>query len=366
MSIERELPNAGARVPPEPAAGDVNASSFPERGLSEADTASLADAAAFRKEVAERCEPVVLRGLCADWPVVSAAGRSIADLAAYLLRFDAGRTGQAFIGAPAIDGRYFYGDGPDGFNFSRETLGLAEALERIVQAASRPDAPTVYVGSLPAADYLPGFAAENSLAIVPAAVQPRVWLGNASRVACHYDTYDNLACAVAGRRRFTLYPPDAIGDLYVGPIDHTMAGQPVSLAADSEPGDPRYPRFAAARARALIVDLEPGDGLYLPKLWWHQVEALDPVNLLVNYWWDGFAAGPDAPYLTMMLAMIAVAERPEAERLAWRAFFDHYVFRPQGHPLAHLPAERHGILGPLADGAYGRIRAMIMRLLRGA
>ncbi|WP_235522710.1 cupin-like domain-containing protein, partial [Caulobacter sp. Root342] len=184
-------------------------------------------------------------------------------------------------------------------------------------------------------------------------------------VACHYDTYDNLACVVAGRRRFTLFPPQAIADLYVGPIDHTLAGQPTSLAASAAPGDPRYPRFPAAAAEARVVELEAGDALYLPKLWWHQVEALEPRNLLVNYWWDGFAAGPDAPYTTMMLAMIAIAERPWAERQAWRAFFDHYVFRPDGHPLAHLPAERHGLLGPLANGAYGRIRATIMRMLRG-
>jgi len=41
------------------------------------------------------------------------------------------------------------------------------------------------------------------------------------------------------------------------------------------------------------------------------------------------------------------------------------VFRPDGHPLAHLPDERHGILGALGAGNYGRIRATIMRLLRG-
>src|SRR3546814_3000193 len=78
-----------------------------------------------------------------------------------------------------------------------------------------------------------------------------------------------------------------------------------------------------------------------------------------------FSSGPDAPATTMMLAMIAIAERPPAERAAWRAFFDHYVFRPNGHPLAHLPEERHGILGPLAKGNYGRIRAFVMQMLRG-
>jgi len=325
-----------------------------------------ADPEAFRRGIAELCEPVVLRGLCADWPALAAAGEGADSLFAYLLQFDTGARAQAFIGDPAIEGRYYYGSGQDGFNFERQSLSLREAFERIAKAAAQPQTETVYVGSLPAEDYAPGFGAANRLAIVPRGVGPRLWVGNASRVACHYDTYDNLACVIAGRRRFTLYPPDAVGDLYVGPIDHTMAGQPVSLAAAAEPGDPRYPRFEVVRGRAREVVLEPGDALYLPKLWWHQVEASEPVNLLVNYWWDAFSTGPDAPYLTMMLAMIAIAERPAPERAAWRAFFDNYVFRPERHPLEHLPEEQRGVLGPLEQGGHGRLRAMIMRALRGA
>ena len=220
-------------------------------------------------------------------------------------------------------------------------------------------------GSLQTGIFLPGFAAENGLAAVPKSVDPRIWIGNRSDISCHNDTFDNIACVVSGRRRFTLYPPDAVADLYVGPLDYTMSGRPISLAAGAPANDPRYPRFAAAAVRATWVELAPGDALYLPKLWWHRVEATDSFNVLVNYWWDEFSAGPDAPYTAMMLAMIAIAERPAEERAAWRAFFDHYVFRPRGHPLAHLPEDKHGVLGPLAAGNYGRIRAMVMQLLRG-
>jgi hypothetical protein len=240
-------------------------------------------------------------------------------------------------------------------------MGFAAALDLIL---APPSPHSVYIGSVPVADYLPGFAAANPMPLVPAGAAPRIWLGHASNVSTHYDTVDNLACVVAGRRRFTLYAPDLVGDLYVGPIDHTMAGQPVSLAAAAPPGDVRYPRFDAIRDRALTADLAPGDALYLPKLWWHQVEATAPFNGLVNYWWDAFAAGPDAPYTSMLLAMIAIAERPAPERAAWKALFDHYVFREHGHPLAHLPPERHGLLGPLAEN-YGKIRARVMYLLRG-
>lgn len=309
------------------------------------------------------CEPIVLRGVAADLPVTHAAG-SIDSILRYLLGFDAGVSAQAFVGDPAIGGRYAYGAGPDGFNFTRETLGLAPALARMATAAADPGQPSIYCGSLPAEIHLPGFAEANALPLVPDGVLPRLWIGNASTVSCHYDRFDNLACVIAGERRFTLYPPDAIGDLYVGPIDHTMAGQPVSLAAGGAPGDPRYPRFARAAARADTVTLHPGDALYLPKLWWHQVEATAPFNLLMNYWWDDFASGPDSPYTAMLLAMTALADRPPPERAAWRAFFDHYAFRPDGHPLAHLPPERHGILADTRENR-GRIRAFVMQLLRG-
>jgi hypothetical protein len=332
--------------------------------IGELDPSAVGDPETFGHQVAEQCQPAVLRGACRDWPVCAAARRSSDALAAYLTQLDNGVPAQAFIGDPAICGRYFYADKLEGFNFAREELRVSDALERI-GAYARNGAASLYMGSLRVDDHLPGFAEENSLALLNPSIRPRVWLGNASQVACHFDNFENIACVVAGRRRFTLYPPDCVGDLYVGPIDNTMAGQPVGLAAGSEPGDPRYPCFDHARDRALTVELEPGDALYLPKLWWHQVEATEPVNMLVNYWWDAFSIGPDAPYITMMLAMIAIAERPPAERAAWRAFFDHYVFRPSGHPLAHLPEDKHGILGPLRPKNYGRIRSFVMRALRG-
>ena len=53
-------------------------------------------------------------------------------------------------------------------------------------------------------------------------------------------------------------------------------------------------RAAAARDRAITVELAAGDALFLPKLWWHQVEATAPVNVMLNYWWDATAIGPDA------------------------------------------------------------------------
>ncbi|MEG3151266.1 cupin-like domain-containing protein [Sphingomonas sp. ZT3P38] len=333
--------------------------------VAEVDVGVLGDARQFRREVMEPCRPVVLRGAYTHWPVVEAAGASPETLRTYLARFANDLKAQAFVGDPGIRGRYAYDDSPEGFNFERVEMGILEALDHILANAAGPGSPTVYLGSLETDLFLPGFAADNRTTAVPPGVSPRIWIGNASNVACHNDNFDNIACVVAGRRDFILYPPEAVTDLYIGPIDHTMSGRATSLAAGAMPRDKRFPRLGAAAEKALMARLLPGDALYIPKLWWHQVEATESFNVLVNYWWDGFRIGPDAPDTAMMLAMIAIAERPPAERLAWRAIFDHYVFRPHGHPLAHLPEAQHGILGSLQDGNYGRIRAFVMQLLRG-
>jgi hypothetical protein len=320
------------------------------------------DAALFQQQVVQVCRPVVIRGLVAGWPVVKAARESPRALQNYLGAFDAGERVEVFVGDPAIRGKYYYNPGLQGFNFERRMMKLIEAVDCILEAVDHPRQ-SVYVGSVPTAISLPGFAADNPMPIAAGGAGARIWLGTAANISSHYDTFDNLACVVAGRRRFTLYPPELIGRLYVGPIDNTMSGPPVSLAASAPVGSgTQFPLFEEIRNQALQAELEPGDALYLPKLWWHQVESTAPFNGLVNYWWDNLT--PDSPYTALLLSMITIAERPAAERQAWQAFFDHYVFRSRGHPLAHLPPEQHGLLGPLKPDNYSKIRARIMRLLR--
>ena len=316
------------------------------------------------RELIQACQPRVIRGLVADWPVVKAAREGPGTLKTYFTPLDVRADVEVYFGDPAIRGKYYYNTGLQGFNFERRMMKLMDAMDLMSHAAAHPGTRSVYVGSAPTGDCLPGFAAANAMPFAGGA-GPRIWLGTAATISTHYDTFDNLACVIAGRRRFTLYSPETIGSLYIGPIDNTMSGPPVSLAAsDPEGHAAKYPLFEAIRDQALVADLEAGDALYLPKLWWHQVESTAPFNGLVNYWWDAFASGPDAPYTSLLFAMIAISERPPAERQAWKAFFDHYVFRTNGHPLAHLPPEQYGILGPLKPDNYSKIRARIMRLLR--
>jgi hypothetical protein len=332
--------------------------------LREVDGRQLSDPSKFLNDVVEPCLPVVMRGLVSGWPAVNSATRSAADFQEYLARFDNGSDADVFVGDPKIAGKYYYNNDLRGFNFERRRMKLLDAVRAMVATRETEGASTMYLGSVPTNDFLPGFSAQNVLQVLPPHVVSRIWLGHRSNVSAHFDAFDNVACVVAGMRRFTLYPPEAIRGLYVGPLDNTMAGQPVSLAAGASADDERYPEFRRIREQALSAELLPGDAIYIPKLWWHQIESTAPFNGLVNYWWDAFASGPDAPYTGLLLSMIAIAERPPLERQAWKAFFDHYVFRTYGHPLAHLPTDQHGILGPLKDN-YSKLRAMVMHRLRG-
>ena len=128
--------------------------------------------------------------------------------------------------------------------------------------------------------------------LAPRSADPRLWIGNAAKVATHNDPVDNIAIVAAGRRRFTLFPPYAEADLYMGPVKPTPAGTPVSMVHVTAPDFDRYPRFARALARAEEAELSPGDGIYIPRDWFHHVEALETFNVLVNYWWGPERTGP--------------------------------------------------------------------------
>lgn len=308
--------------------------------------------------------PVILRGLAADWPLVG-AGRDGAHAAiAYLKRFDAGREVVGYTGTPEIGGRYFYRDDWSGLNFDASRVGLSAYVDRIATHFDDVAPPSYYVGSTDLDTYLPGLRAENDLRLPapgaghdPALVS--IWIGNRTVAATHYDMSNNLACCAVGRRRFTLFPPDQVANLYPGPLEPTPGGQVVSMVDLRAPDMNRYPRFAEALAAAEVAELEPGDVLFYPALWWHNVEALDPFNVMINYWWNATPAFADTPMTTLLHAILSLRDRPVAEKSAWRAMLDYYVLGDAGRAAEHLPAEVQGELAPLDDRAARRLRAKV-------
>jgi hypothetical protein len=316
----------------------------------------------FRDEIAPAYRPAVLRGLEAGWPA-GAACSTVDGALAYLGRFDGGTQAEAFVGQSEIGGRFFYRPDMSGFNFARRKGPFREIVRYIAAlSAEAPGDPTIYVGAAPVPEALPGFDGENAMPLSGAgSAVPRIWIGNRTEVSTHFDLSHNIACVVARPRRVRHRPPDQVQNLYVGPLDHTMAGQPASMVPVHAPDLERFPRFAAALACAQVAELEPGDAIYVPTLWWHHVDALSPFNILVNYWWEPQAREAGSPFEALVHAILSIKQLPEPEREAWRAFFNHYVFRDFGEPAAHLDPAHRGILGAPTPELRHRIRQFLLR-----
>lgn len=317
-------------------------------------------AEALPAEVLQSTQPVLLRGLVRHWPLVQAAERSDAEFCNELRRFGASTRLSLWRGGPEIGGRFFYNDDFTGFNYRHEVHTLGALLDELL--AGTPDA--LYLGSTEVDSAFPGLRQHNDLPVL-AGVRPHVslWLGNRMQVATHFDLPDNIACVVAGRRRFTLFPPDQVANLYVGPLDLTPAGQPVSLVDVRQPDLQRFPRYAQALEHGQSFELLPGDALFIPSQWWHGVEALAPVNALVNFWWRQSPAFMDTPLNTLMMALLSLRDLPPAQREAWRALFDHYVFDANEQTAAHIPLAARGVLAPINDASARQLRALLLNRL---
>jgi hypothetical protein len=322
------------------------------------------DSATIRREVLLEKRPAILRGLVRDWPAVKQGLDSPAALVRYLNRFDSGKPVDALLTAPEIDGRIFYDEAMTGFNFLRNRLPLAAVAEQVLRYAQFPKSPAVAAQSALIRDCLPGFSAENVLSIVDANVLPRVWLGNRITTPTHVDEWNNIGCVVAGCRRFTLFPPEQIANLYIGPLDFAPTGAPMSLVSLRDPDFERYPKFRAALAAAHAAELGPGDAIFIPSLWWHHVESLESFNVLVNYWWHdlvGDGALADSAFDALLHGILSIRALPPATRRAWGAFFEQYVFGDEADALEHISSARRGILGTLSAEQLAGLRARLAK-----
>lgn len=313
-------------------------------------------------------KPVILKGLARDWPLVRRAADGPASVMDYLRGFYTGKPVVGYVGDAEIGGRFFYNEEMTGLNFTASRVKLDEFLDRIGANLGDPDAPSFYVGSTDVDVYLPGLRQDNGLTLDHPAFQHAppsvgIWLGNRTVASAHYDMSNNIACCMAGRRRFTLFPPDQIENLYPGPLEPTPGGQVVSMVDFRAPDFARYPKFREALAAAEEADLEPGDVLFYPALWWHHVEALDDFNVMINYWWNAVPAFMDSPQYTLLHGLLSLRDRPDAEKRAWAALFDYYVFGPALRAGAHLPDHARGDLAPMDERKARRLRAFLLQRL---
>ncbi|MEO8670719.1 MAG: cupin-like domain-containing protein [Tahibacter sp.] len=307
-----------------------------------------------------RERPVVLRGLCRDWPLVARARQSATDFAEALARYDNGTPVDVLRMPPGELGIIGYNAAMDGFNYQHFRVSVTQVLERLAAFSQHDEVPGLAMQSALISSCLPDFTKVHSVSFLPTSVAPRLWIGNRVTTPAHFDSTHNLAVVVCGRRRFTLFPPEQVRNLYVGPPDFAPTAAAISMPRLSECNDARYPRLKDAMAHAQVAELEPGDAIYIPPVWWHHVESLAELNALVNYWWQSsaFPGHVAEPGLTaLMHAVLAFRSLPQAERAAWKLLLDHYVFSDED-PLEHLAPQQHGVLGPLTPALVDRLRLL--------
>lgn len=309
--------------------------------------------------------PMLFKGLVRHWPLVQAGLQSSQAARDYIRAHDQGGRVVGYSGEPSIRGRFFYDDTCTAMNFKAERAPLETFLQRLEAAEDRNDAPSVYVGSADLDAYFPSLKVANDLGLGGEVFGPEppmagIWIGNRTVAAAHWDMSNNIAVCAAGRRRFTLFPPDQVANLYPGPLEPTPGGQVVSMVDFEGPDFDRHPGFREALERAQVAEMEPGDVLVYPALWWHQVEALEPFNVLMNYWWNASPAFIDTPMTTLLHGLLSLRDRPEFEKQGWKALFDYYVFGPAERAGRHVPEAARGPLGSMDDLKARRLRAYLL------
>jgi hypothetical protein len=316
------------------------------------------DLKTFREEIVPACKPVVLKGLVKDWPAVRAARESTQALVNFVRSFDKGAQAPIIEGPPSIEGHLFYLEDMSALNFERRPGGISATLDRLLSHSSDANPPTIFIESMPTDRILPDFAAAHPMPLLPPDVGPRIWIGNFLKVQTHFDLYENIACVVGGRRRFTLFPPDQVANLYLGPFDFTPSGAAVSLVRLHDPDLARFPRFAEAMRHAVSAELAAGDALYIPYGWWHHVESLTSFNVLVNYWWNN-TPKMGSPFAVLLHAALSLRDLPAEQREVWHAIFEHFVFTDPEQAMRHLPPLQRGLLGPPSAQRTKQIRGVL-------
>ena len=306
-------------------------------------------------------QPLVIRGLVNNWPLVKKGKISSQAAGAYLGDFYQDLPVTASIGDPSINGRIFYNEDFSGFNYQSIKADLNQLLEKIYGCAEDQKPPTIYMASTWVDRWLPGLQKENTLLLAEKNPLVSLWLGNRTRIAAHYDLPDNIACCAVGCRRFTLFPPDQLANLYPGPLDWAPGGQPISLVDFENPDFNKFPNFKQAMDTAQETVLEAGDGLFIPSMWWHHVESLESFNVLVNYWWRQSPAYMDSPANVLLYGLLSVRDLPASQKKAWQDIFDHYIFNDDPNVHSHIPEQARGSLGTIDEILNRKIRSQLLK-----
>lgn len=313
-------------------------------------------------------KPVIYRAAYQSKNLVAAGNRSVDQAMDFISQHHSGADLTVFSASPEHRGRFFYNADATELGFESRKMSLDDFFNALLQTNKSAVPGSFYAGSTDIQTFFPGLIEADNLVLSNDAFKENfpiisIWMGNRTTAVAHFDMSNNIAACMVGRRRFTLFPPDQIHNLYPGPLFPTPAGQVVSMVDFRSPDWLKYPKFERALETAQVADLYPGDVLVYPAMWWHQVEALDAFNVLINYWWNSAPKYIDAPIDTLFHGLISLRSRSKHEKEAWRELFDYYLFEDSEKASGHLTPAAQGVLGKMTLDMSRRLRMMLLNKL---
>lgn len=119
-----------------------------------------------------------------------------------------------------------------------------------------------------------------------------IWVGPGSHVEClHYDQMDGTLIQLYGTKKIILFPPSQTPNLYPFSIFvHLYRGLEMrswfSQLYPEKPDFQAFPNYRKALPYKQEIFLAPGEVLYIPAGWWHEVSALgDDMVCSINRFW---------------------------------------------------------------------------------
>lgn len=219
----------------------------------------------LRAAVAERAGPKLFRGLTTGWRAHTAWQPE------ELVRTHGDRLVTALVDLPS-SGVLF----PQDQARYECTLSFGDFVDRMLSAST--DAPC-YLAYTRADEIFPptDYDFGELLARPLEGSDTRVWIGSAgTRSMLHSDLKDNLFCQIQGEKQVVLLPWRDSPAAY--PFPDNVVNSRLDLAElDVE----RFPRLR--NTTLYTASVRPGDVLFMPRGWWHDIRARTP-SVSLNHW----------------------------------------------------------------------------------
>jgi hypothetical protein len=271
---------------------------------------------AFRERFFTAERPVVLVGAVLRWKACSS----------WTEEYLRSTIGDVVVSVSVSTDGIFGGDPKKGMTARREVMKVSDFLD--LMYGRKQSAKRYYLQQQLLHDAFPALAFDIEAPIYGRHKQlgkPALWLGPAGSISpAHYDISHNFLAQVSGRKRVVLYPRRDLDKLY--PFSMMSSIPHLSRVDIEKPDLTRFPRFI--EATAFEATLEPGDMLFIPFAWWHQVYSIE-AGASVNFFWsDGerrcyvtpsalrmilFLARGNMKYLVKVLAARISGRRPPAQ-----------------------------------------------------